>query len=524
MPFKYVRKTGRGSWSPEDMSKAVMACRRGEMSIRLAAKTYNVPKSTLSDQVKLNAGDANDFTAKPPSLGRKPTLKTENEAELERLILEMESRGFGLSKTDVCRIAFEFAESNSIEHDFNKESQTAGRFWMAGFLKRHPRIVPRIVPRKAEGLSKARAIGMNKEVVQQYFDRLGAVLDREGFHQSPEKIYNVDESGMPMINRPGTVLAQKGKRSVVTVTNAKRGENVTAVACCNAAGQFIPPMIIMKGKRKKDEFTDGLPPGSELGMSDSSYINKDLFLQWLQMFRKHAVPGKVLLIIDGHTSHVKSVAVLEYCIANDVILVCLPGHTTKYLQPLDRSVFKSLKSNWHIATNLYMRQNPGGNITKYRFGPLFAAAWGKSASVSNATSGFRACGIHAFNPEAIPNDAFAPSETTERELAALIPPIQEQTTNAPSDVEDMDIDEDSEDGFVDAGALDAQPDALPQSGTQDLPQSILAQVAPIGIPAQDQPSCSTSTSSRKSFVNIQPLPKVDRPQTASKRRKQQWGS
>ena len=71
MPFKYVRKTGRGSWSPEDMSKAVMACRRGEMSIRLAAKTYNVPKSTLSDQVKLNAGDANDFTAKPPSLGQR---------------------------------------------------------------------------------------------------------------------------------------------------------------------------------------------------------------------------------------------------------------------------------------------------------------------------------------------------------------------------------------------------------------------------------------------------------------------
>ncbi len=128
---------------------------------------------------------------------------------------------------------------------------------------------------------------------------------------------------------------------------------LTAVACCNAAGQFIPPMIIMKGKRKKDEFTDGLPPGSELGMSESSYITKDLFLQWLQLFSKHALPGKTLLIIDSHTLHVKSVAVPEYCIANNVILVCLPGHTTKYLQPLDRSVFKSLNSNWHILQRIY---------------------------------------------------------------------------------------------------------------------------------------------------------------------------
>ncbi len=93
---------------------------------------------------------------------------------------------------------------------------------MAGFLNRRPRVVPR----KAEGLSKARAIGMNKEVVQQYFDRLGAVLEREGFHQSPEKVYNVDESDMPVINRPGTGLAKKEKRPVVTDTNSERGVNV----------------------------------------------------------------------------------------------------------------------------------------------------------------------------------------------------------------------------------------------------------------------------------------------------------
>lgn len=68
----------------------------------------------------------------------------------------------------------------------------------------------------------------------------------------------------------------------------------------------------MKGKRKKEEFADDLPPGSKLSMSDSGYINTELFFDWLQFFRAHAVFGKVVLIIDGHSSHVKSVQVIDY--------------------------------------------------------------------------------------------------------------------------------------------------------------------------------------------------------------------
>ena len=117
-------------------------------------------------------------------------------------------------------------------------------------------------------------------------------------------------------------------------------------------------------------------------MSDSSYSNTDIFLDWLKFFfffffRRHAVSGKVVLIIDGHSSHVKSTTVLDYCMPNNIILVCLPGHTTQYLQPLDRAVYKSLKCNFQTVTNLFKRRNPEMSITKYRFGSLFAAAWAR---------------------------------------------------------------------------------------------------------------------------------------------------
>lgn len=53
---------------------------------------------------------------------------------------------------------------------------------------------------------------------------------------------------------------------------------MTVVACCSGSGQYVPPYVIMKGKRKKDEYADGLPPGSKLSLSDSGYINTELFL------------------------------------------------------------------------------------------------------------------------------------------------------------------------------------------------------------------------------------------------------
>ena len=180
---------------------------------------------------------------------------------------------------------------------------------------------------------------MNRPQVDAFFDMLGVELDKLGLRQSPQAIYNMDESGLHLHFRPGKVLAAKGDRSVLQVTQSERAENVTVVGCCSAMGHFIPPLVIYKGKRNKAEFADNLPPGSSVAMSDSGYITTDIFLHWLHHFNQHKIPGKVLLLLDGHASHVKSISVIDFAISYDITLVCLPPHTTHYLQPLDRAFF-----------------------------------------------------------------------------------------------------------------------------------------------------------------------------------------
>ncbi|KAI4469576.1 hypothetical protein MML48_1g06319 [Holotrichia oblita] len=128
------------------------------------------------------------------------------------------------------------------------------------------------------------------------------------------------------------------------------------------------------------------------------------------MFIPRKPNGKVVLVLDGHASHCTSVELLELADANDVVLICLPSHTTHFLQPLDRAVFKSLKSNFYNGCRNWIRTNPGRQIKRSQFGNLLSQSWGISATQNNAIAGFKAMGICPFNSEAIPEHAYEISD------------------------------------------------------------------------------------------------------------------
>ena len=107
-----------------------------------------------------------------------------------------------------------------------------------------------------------------------------------------------------------------------------------------------------------------------------------------------------MLVLDGHSTHYQP-ELIKYAREYEVILFCLPPHTTHKSQPLDASVFKPLKSHWHEACHTFVEQNPGKSITKYNFSKLLNTAWGKTMSPNIISSGFKRTGIYPFNPDAI---------------------------------------------------------------------------------------------------------------------------
>ncbi|XP_035432885.2 uncharacterized protein LOC118264478 [Spodoptera frugiperda] len=460
MPNKYQRKAiaTRGCWSEDSLKAAINSLKNGEMSVYRAAIIYGIPRKTLERRYKTN----ND---KKGPMGPTSMLGEQNEKKLADHIKTMQGTGFPLTISDVRVIAFQFAEQLNIKHKFNKSEEKAGYDWLQMFLRRHPDIVLR----KSEGVSIARCQGMNRNEVSAYFDLLEKNLIDNDLMTKPNCVFNMDESGLQLNNRPGHVLAAKGTKAVSTTTSTEKGETITIIACCNAEGTFLPPACIMKGMNKKSEYEDGMPPGSRIFMSKkSAYITSAIFLEWLKIhFVPRKPPGKVLLLLDGHSTHCNSVEMLEYANENEIILLSMPSHTSHFLQPLDRAVFKSLKSHFYEQCRLWINQNPGRRITRLSFGSLLNKAWGKAATAENAISGFRASGVFPFNPTAIPDYAFIsdrpPDEVTN--IDSSLPVSTSVTSTTPPN-------------FGETG--ENEPLAIPgTSADQWTPSRILKDISPI---------------------------------------------
>ncbi|KAJ4436391.1 hypothetical protein ANN_19023, partial [Periplaneta americana] len=339
MSSNYQRKTDRQLFTREQLMTAQERIASGS-SVRAAAKFVGVHEATLRKRLK--AGTV------PSSLGRfKSTFSKEEEEALVARIKTLDSKFYGLTRKQLMTVVFQYATQNKIAHPFNKNKKMAGEKWVRNFCKRHS-----LTLRQPEKCSLGRAIGFNRVQFDKFHENLKKVFD-ENPALSASDIFNIDETSVPTVpNKLPKIISPRGKRVVSKVVSQERGESVTAVCCVSAAGYYVPPALIFQRKRYKPEFCDRTPPDT-LGMvSDSGFINSELFMTWLEHFSKHVVPSqqkKKLLILDNHISHC-SLAAIEYCREKGIILLSLPPHASHKLQPLDVSLFgplkKSLSEEW----------------------------------------------------------------------------------------------------------------------------------------------------------------------------------
>ena len=181
-------------------------------------------------------------------------------------------------------------------------------------------------------------------------------------------------------------------------------------------GQFIPPMILFKGQRLKPEWEENLPQGTKVVMAPKGSMTCEVFTQWIHHFAKYRVTGdRALLIFDGASSHL-DVNIVSAAEEHNITLFCLPSNTTHELQPLDKSVFKSFESFWDDEVLKYWMTHPDRKINRSIFGKIFSEVWQRSMTSVNLVSGFKSTGIYPYNPDIIPEVAFAPSSTTEANI------------------------------------------------------------------------------------------------------------
>jgi len=411
MVRNYCKKTNRQEWSIDAMNRAIQAVVNKEMGFYKASKQLNVPQTTLERHTKKKLEDQSYEIKKKGGSKFQCVFSEEQENELVDYLLGMEGRLFGLTMKDLRSLAFQLAQRNSLSHRFNSDMTMAGKDWVKSFLARHPNLSTR----EPEPTSGARAMGFNKVSVYKFFDLLEKCIDKYNF--TGDKIYNCDETGVTVNPKSNSkIIALKGKRQVGLLTSADRGETVTGLVCMSAAGAFMPPMLIYPRKRKQKEFELGLPPGGLAEVSDNGWITTELFLVWLKKFAQFSKASKdspVLLILDGHSTHTKSLETIDFARDNGVVLLCLPPHTSHRLQPLDVTFFKPLSLYYGEELRKWLRCNPGKVVTLWQISSIFGSALIQAATMRTAMKGFENTGIWPPNRNVFSDSDFLAADTTE---------------------------------------------------------------------------------------------------------------
>ena len=75
-------------------------------------------------------------------------------------------------------------------HPFREGS--AGKAWFERFMKHHPHLTERSL----QHLSYCRALCLNKEIVTEFFGKLGLIQGRLHLISRPMQIYNCDKRGI----------------------------------------------------------------------------------------------------------------------------------------------------------------------------------------------------------------------------------------------------------------------------------------------------------------------------------------
>lgn len=370
------KKKRYGDYTNQSLANAVKAVNDG-VTLRNAAKTYNIPKSTLSRKVR---------GKQLKHAGGQTSLTAVEEEQIVNHLVAVSDWGFPFSKLDIRFVVKSYLDmSNRMITKF--KNNLPGEDWATSFIKRHTK---RIRPRLCQNIKTSRS-EMKKDEFVKYFDNLKDVVKEV----PADNILNYDETNLADDPGQEKLIFKRGKKYPERVMNYTKGN--TSIMFC---GELLPVYVVYKAVNMWSTWTIGGPKYARYNRSKSGWFESLSFNDW---FRTVVLPwagkkeGKKVVIGGNLSSHFAP-DIIRLCEENNISFVCLVPNSTHLTQPLDVAFYGPLKRKWRKILKLWKMNNPNlTSLPKNEF-PRLLKELVESLNTDNLKAGFEACGIHPLNP------------------------------------------------------------------------------------------------------------------------------
>ena len=169
---------------------------KGGMSVyRASREEYRVPESTLRDRTR-------GLVPVDVTVGFQPIFSIEEEEKLVEHITYMAKIGYGYNVSNIKYMARDYAFhlGKSL-----KSRESLSDCWFYDFVKRWPNL--KISKPQKLGIPRAKAA--SREIIDNYYKELETILKENDLFDKPERIFNIDETGISTEHQPPKLYARK---------------------------------------------------------------------------------------------------------------------------------------------------------------------------------------------------------------------------------------------------------------------------------------------------------------------------
>ena len=368
-------------YTEDDVKCALNEIANGK-SMRKACLEWRIPRSTLRDR---NATTQTHREA-ADHLQRLPKVV---ENRLTDWISNQEALGHGVTHAQI-RVFGERLLALQGDH------LPLGKHWMTRFMSRNP-----ILKTKRQiYVDSVRVNNACSEVIRPWFQK----LDIPAIRAIPaSQRWNMDETGvMKGYGLNVLVVGHAEKRKIQGKQPGSRAWT-SIIERVSATVVSTLPLVIYKGKSVQQQwfpFQLEIFDNWHFTATENGWTSDATALEWLERVvipqmepRDHSAR---LLILDGHGSH-ETTEFLWRCLEHNIYLLFLPAHTSHVLQPLDLTVFSSLKRAYRKELQKLSSLIDSTPMDKRNFLIYYQKARQDSITPSNINSGWRTTGLWAVS-------------------------------------------------------------------------------------------------------------------------------